>query len=784
MDLDIGEMEKRVAEKWDSIKLYKFSKNNLPLYTIDVPPPTISGELHMGHAFSYPHQDFLARYKRMRGFNVYYHLGFDDNGLPTERYTEKRTGKKGSSLPLRDFISNCLEISSQAEEKMSSLFRRLGLSMDFSDYYRTISPETQKISQRRFIELAKKGDAYRTEGPTLRCPACGTAISQIDLKDVSLKTDFVYVKFSGEFGDIIIATTRPEMMGACVAICVNPEDERFREYIGKKVTVPEYGYQVSIISDDYVRKDVGTGAEMICTFGDQNDVALWRKHGLETRIIMDAHGIMNHLSGPLEGMNIRDARKHMIDLLSSSGKVVKTERIEHTVNVHERCDTPIEIGIEKQWFIRCLNSVPQLLEMGSRISWFPEYMKIRYNNWVNGLKWDWCISRQRFYGIPFPVWICEDCGAIQFATDDELPVDPRLSSDGKICQNCGSPNIKGESDVMDTWATSSLTPEITLAHHDLQDNFPMDIRVQAHDIINTWTFTTILRSFLHHGDIPWKSILLSGLVHDPSGAKMSKSRGNISAPEYFIQTYGADSLRLWAASGLTWDDIKLKEQELVRGRRTVIKLYNAGKLISMLSSNHDYTGRPETSSIPSKWILSKLHRTLGTVEEMYDSMAFSKGRSELDNFFWNTFCDFYLEILKTEIKDGNLSEINTALFVFHKILLMYAPIIPFITDDIYDNLPAGHIKESIHLESWPDRSAIPKFPEESKMDYVINAVSSIRSAISSLKEKSQKDGEKLSIILHGDKEVLSPFSKLIQQLCRVEISEVKDGEEIGVDIAT
>lgn len=782
MDIPIEEIEEKWKNRWREMHLYRFVSGERPTYTMDIPPPTISGSLHMGHAFSYPHQDFVARYLRMKGYNVYYQFGYDDNGLPTEKYTEKVTGKKGKNTPLTEYLNLCREKSTEAEAEMSRLFERLGISADFSSYYRTSSEESVKISQKAFIELASDGRAYNAVGPTIRCPTCGTAISQIELKDRKFKTDFVHIIFGDGDNKLLIATTRPEMLASCVAIFVNPSDKRYSSIVGREITVPIYNHRVKVMADDYVKEDVGTGAEMVCTFGDQNDMYLWKKHSLPTRMIITQDGTIDDGNGPLYGMRIDQARKEIIKKLQDGGFVEKIERIEHSVNVHERCDTPIEIGIERQWFIRVLDIMPQLIEYGNRIEWLPEHMKIRYENWVNGLKWDWCISRQRYYGVPFPVWHCNDCDSVTYAEEPELPVDPRLDPPRK-CEKCGSSNMSPDTDVMDTWATSSLSPKIALSMNSLfETDYPMDIRFQGHDIISTWAFTTITRSLLHDGKIPWKKIMLSGIVSDPTGAKMSKSKGNVTNPVEVMDVYGADAIRFWSCSSLAWDDIRFKEQELVRGKRTIIKLYNAARLLKMLAEDAGLTDITyNAEGWYASWILSKLSEVVEKADKMMGDFLFSKARTEIDTFFWNTFCDYYLEFAKHASKSGNPLKkeiINAGLYTMLQVLKMYSPVIPFTTEEIYSQLPLVSRKSSIHLELWPESTdAQALAAAEAAIDYVVEAISAIRSE----KAKVTKAGRsETSVALTGSTHILTEQKGLIEAIAGVTIESITESEHFSL----
>ncbi|MCL4479962.1 MAG: valine--tRNA ligase, partial [Candidatus Thermoplasmatota archaeon] len=586
MDLDIPAMEEKWKKYWSENRIGSFDRSVLErnrCFSIDTPPPTISGKMHMGHAFSYPHQDFIARYKRMRGYNVYYPWGFDDNGLPTERFTEKALGIKAEKTDLAEFIRLCMQESAKAEEDLKKNWMNLGFSADFSNSYRTFSDESMRVSQSMFLDMISKGRAYREEGPTIRCPTCRTAISQIDLKDITQNSEFVYIKFRGPDIDVMIATTRPELIGACVAVAVNPQDERYSGIIGKVLETPFYHNKVKVIADEMVSSEKGTGAEMVCTFGDQNDIYLWRKYNLETRIILDDFGKFRESAGPISGLTVREGRKRIIELLEAEGVVDHIERIRHSVNAHERCDTPVEFGISKQWYVKVLDIRDDLKRYAHSVDWIPQHMRVRIDNWIDGLKWDWGISRQRFLGVPFPVWYCDTCGATVYAEPKMLPVDPRTANVSMKCPKCGSDSLEPERDVMDTWATSSLSPRLAMIHDGIFPKlYPMDVRFQGHDIISTWAFTTIVRSYIHDGSVPWKEIMISGNVYDPQGQKMSKSRGNIIEPGSLVAEYGADSVRYWASTALPGEDIRVREQDFVRGRRTVIKIYNAAKLVTML----------------------------------------------------------------------------------------------------------------------------------------------------------------------------------------------------------
>lgn len=790
MDIDIPGIENKWKSYWSQKSIYRFDPkvdDRSKWFAIDTPPPTISGKMHMGHAFSYPHQDFIARYKRMRGYNVYYPWGFDDNGLPTERFTEKSLGIKGEKTELKEFIRLCMIESEKAEKELLKNWSDLGFSANFENYYRTFSDTSIRVSQRMFLDLVRNERTYREEAPVVRCPTCTTAISQIEMKDASISTDFVYIRFGDETRPITIATTRPELIGACVALMVNPDDERYRSHIGKNIKVPLYGYDVPIIADELVSIDKGTGAEMLCTFGDQNDLLLWRKYNPGTRIILDDHGKLNENSKFLKGLNIHDARKKIIDELKTRNLIEKTERVKHFVNTHERCNTPVEIGISKQWFVRYLDLKDQFKKIAASAQWFPDHMRLRLDNWIDGLKWDWCISRQRFLGVPFPVWYCSSCGDTIFASEEQLPVDPRINKYNVQCNKCGSTDVIPEMDVMDTWATSSLSPRLALEADGLFDLlYPMDVRFQGHDIITFWAFTTIVRSSIHDNSAPWKSIFISGNVYDPYGQKMSKSKGNIVEPGSLITQYGADAVRYWASTSVPGDDIKVKEQDFVRGRRTVIKIYNAAKLVSMITEDNVIPENWDHPEYPvNVWIVSKLNRLVELCAQLMDTYQFSRSRAETDNFFWNTFCDNYLEIAKSLSNKKNMiskaeiaDTVGTLQYVLLQIMKLYAPIMPFITEEIYSSMKIRKL-DSIHLERWPEKLMRENMEvHETEIDQVISVISGIRAFKTSKKLPMSAELEK--ILIRGQKEILEKHADLMKIVMNVGTIELETGNELEV----
>jgi len=710
---DSKESEKKWSAFWEKEKLFSFKEEKgKKIYSIDTPPPTISGTIHIGHAFSYSQAEFIARYKRMKGFNVFYPFGFDDNGLPTEKFVEKKRGIKANKMDRNEFIKICLEETKKAEEEYKKVWSSLGISCDWNLFYSTISPEARKISQLSFIELFEQGREYRKEAPTIWCPDCHTAISQVELEDKEFDSTFNDVLFELEDGKkIIISTTRPELIPACVAVMVNLEDEKNKYLIGKKVKVPLMDYSVKVIGDKRVDPTKGSGIVMNCTFGDQVDMEWWKAYSLELRIIIDENGLLNEKAGKFAGMKLSDARKAILDELKEKGLLKEQKPIKHIVNVHERCGTPIEFLVTKQWFIRYLDLKEDFLKAGKELNWFPDFMKHRFDNWVNGLQWDWCISRQRFYGIPFPLWYCKKCGETVLAEKKDLPVDPLKDFPKKSCK-CGSKEFIPEKDVLDTWATSSLTPLINAKWTGKEFNkkiFPMSLRPQAHDIITFWAFNTIVKSLLHAKKVPWKDIMISGWGLDSKGKKMSKSKGNIVTPNQIIEKYSADALRYWASSINLGNDAPFQEKDVQTGQKLITKLWNASKFSLMNLDGFDGK-KPKKLELMDEWILHKFNETAKSMTNHFDKYEYGKAKAELELFFWQDFTDNYLELIKDRIynpdKRGKQAKAS-AQFALEKVLFGtlkgFAPIMPFITEEIYHLYFSKKEKQkSIHITDFPE----------------------------------------------------------------------------------
>ncbi len=731
---DLKNIENRWRVFWEEKKIYSFDrKTKKKIYSIDTPPPTVSGKMHIGHALSYSQQDFIARYKRMKGFEVFYPFGTDDNGLPTEKLVEKLKNVRSKEMTRTDFIDLCLDTLKDVLSEFVQDWKDIGMSCDFDLYYSTINKSSQIISQKSFLNLYKQGEIYREQFPTLYCSECQTPIAQAELEDKSKSSKFNTIRFFVEGKDFLIATTRPELIGACVAIFVNPKDERFKKFIGKKAKTPLYEEEVLIVGDDSASMEKGTGALMICSYGDKYDVDAIKRHKLKPKIIFDIKGRMK--DSRYFGLTIKQARTKILEDLQKANLLVEQKDIEHVVNVHERCGTEIEFLPVEQWFVKILDKKRKLIENGRKIKWRPEFMFKRYENWINGLEWDWSISRERHFGIPIPVWICSGCNHVIPANEKNLPVDPVAV--GKIkCGKCGGEALP-ETKVLDTWATSSLTPQITSELSNGKVKIPFSLRPQGHDIIRTWAFYTIVKTLLHENKLPWKEIAISGFV-TLGGQKMSKSKGNVIDPRKVMSDFGADALRYWAASPKLGEDVDYMEKDLVTGKKLVTKLLNAAKFV-FLNLNEWNGKKPAKITETDRLFLSKINEVIESCTEEFDNYNYSRVRGEVDNLFWKVFADNYLEIVKKRVYNGTKEEKDSAFWVLYQglfaILKLYAPFVPFVTEEIYQcHFRKFEVRESIHLEKWPSKIAISMHKYDSNVwGKMIEIIGKVRQAKSELK---------------------------------------------------
>ncbi|MDD5253522.1 MAG: valine--tRNA ligase [Candidatus Nanoarchaeia archaeon] len=781
-----ADVEKKWQDYWEKENIYKFDPNSKKkIYSVDVPPPYASaGHLHVGHALHYTQFEIIARYKRMKGFNVYFAPCFDDNGLPTEKYVEEKLGVNKNTVSRSEFRKLCIEANEEVERiYRDKVFKRLGHSYDWNLLYTTIGNEAQKVAQTSFVKLVKQGDCYRAEEPTIWCTYHQTALAQAEVEDLKRKTKLNYIDFDLENGEKInVATTRPEFLAACVGIFVHPDDVRYEDLVGKNAVVPIFNQKVPIMTDEKVDKDFGTGIVMICTFGDNTDIEWWKKHNLPLKIIIDKRGMLNELALEYKGLTLNDAREKIIEKLTKEGKLKNREELEQTVGSCWRCNTPVEYIVTKQWFIKALNYKNELIEQGRKINWYPEFFRVRYEDWTKNLGWDWCISRQRFFGVPIPAWYCNKCDNIVVAKENELPLDPLEIDRGK-CTKCKNGELKADEDVFDTWMTSSMTPQITARW--LEDplnykkKFPSSLRPQAQDIIRTWAFYTILKSYLHFKEIPWRDISLGTFVLDAKGRGMHKSKGNVVWADILLEKYDVDTFRHWVGKAKWGSDIPFKEEELVNGKKFLTKLWNASKFVLMHLENYDYS-KPNKIEDIDKYYLLKLNDIIKTATESYETYDTSEANKAIESYFWHDFCDNYLEIVKDRLYNPNVrggESRKSAQYTLYKILSnllkLIAPVVPHITEEIYHvDFAKNEENKSIHTAEWPKEEKIDGKLIIEKGDLFVKIVESVRK-IKTDNKKSLKD----EIVLTLDNKSLDLLKDLIDDLKAVtKAKEIKKGE--------
>lgn len=778
------EKEKKWQDYWQEKNIYEFDKNSQkPIYSIDTPPPTVNGKIHMGHLSSYMHIETVARHHRMKGENVFFPLGFDDNGLPTERYVEKKYNKKAHEMPLEEFIDLCTKTTSELEKEFHALYKSAGFSCNLKENYSSISKRTQTISQKSFLELYKKGYIYHAEAPALWCTECQTAVAQSELENADLESTFNYIKFYVENSDeyVIVATTRPEMLPACDCVFIHPDDKKNAHLKGKNLIVPYFNFAVPVLCDELVDMEKGSGVVMCCTFGDNVDKEWQRKYNLPIKEAFNSAGRMTALAGEFEGMKIKQARQVVIEKLNENGLLIKQENLTHAVSTHERCGTPIEIIVKKQWFIDVLSHKDEILGASKDLNWYPQNMRSRFTNWVENLQWNWCISRQRYYGVPFPVWYCKNCGHVHMASEDELPVNPRSTMPKGVCENCNSADFEPEHDVMDTWATSSLTPQICtdlVTNKGLSDDMiPMNLRPNAHDNIRVWDFYTVVKSLYHFGKLPWKDVMISGYVTSADGSKLSKKSGNNkNSPQDIIAQYSADVTRYWANNLSLGKDSCFSLDSFDAGKKLSNKIWNASKFV--LSFLYDYTPSPVELLPMDKWMIEKYKKVFKSFQKNLDRYEISLALSEVEKLFWG-FCDDYIELVKRRLYNPDIYGQNateSAKYACYTVLLgmlkMFAVFMPHITEEIYmdyfaekENMPSIHLSGYLNLGEEIDEELVKRGEE------VMQIVSRVRQF-----KSENKISLKTSI---KDVKVTSKYAEFIKQ-CEVDIKAVGSIGELEI----
>ncbi len=757
-------LEAKWGTEWETAGTYAFDRTaeRAAVFSIDTPPPTVSGSLHVGHIFSYTHTDTIARYQRMQGKAVFYPMGWDDNGLPTERRVEnfygvrcdptvapvdgyeppEKPGKKRQdfeAIGRRNFVELCERLTETDEQVFEDLFRLVGLSVDWSLGYTTVSERSQRTSQRGFLRNLARGEAYSQEAPSLWDTTFQTAVAQAELEDRERPGAYHDLAFHRPDGgpDIVISTTRPELLVSCVALVAHPDDERYQPLFGTTVTTPVFGVEVPVTAHKLAEPDKGTGIAMICTFGDLTDVIWWRELELETRAVVGKDGrftreapewlptdaarsAYDQFAGKASG----GAQQVMVELLTSSGELLgEPKKINHPVKFYEKGDKPLEIVTTRQWYIRNGGRSEELrsalLARGAELIWHPDYMRHRYDNWVGGLNGDWLISRQRFFGVPIPLWYrLNDDGEPNYdqpltPPETALPVDPQADvPDGYTADQRDRPGgFTGDPDIMDTWATSSLTPQIACGWEEDPDlfarTFPMDVRPQAHEIIRTWLFSTVVRSHYEHGTVPWANAALSGWILDPDRKKMSKSVGNVVVPTDLLEQHGADAVRYWAAGGRPGTDTAFDPGQMKIGRRLAIKILNASKFA--LGAGDAPAGAVATEPIDLA-MLAELATLVDDATRAFDGFDYARALQRTEDFFWR-FCNDYLELVKGRAyreNDPAAVSARVALrLALTTLLRLFAPFLPYVTEEVWswcrtaDGVLPGFEAASVHRASWP-----------------------------------------------------------------------------------
>ena len=718
--MELGEYDHRAVEAaarelWEAHDIYRYDRGgDGPVFSVDTPPPYVSAaHLHVGHAMSYSQPDFIVRYRRMRGERVFYPIGFDDNGLPTERYVEQAHGVRAVDMPRAEFTALCLAETRRVAERYEDLWRRLALSVDWSLRYSTIDARCQRTAQTSFVKLYEAGHLRRAQDPILWCPEDRTSLAQADVEDLERTSRLHTIKF----GDgILIATTRPELLPACVALYHHPGDARYSG-LGR-ATVPLFGYQVPVLTDESVDPEFGTGLMMVCTFGDSEDVLKWRRDHLDLRLVVEPDGRLGELAGEFAGLLLTQARSAIVKALGEAGLLVSSEPVRQVVGVHERCQTPVEFQIRPQWFIAVREHADRFRARTAELEWIPPFMRRRLEDWIDGLKWDWNITRQRRYGVPFPVWFCAACAAPVLARLEDLPVDPLADKPPvSSCPSCDGGELTPDPDVMDTWMTSSLTPQVNdgwaLAGTD-PALAPMSMRVQAFEIIRTWLFYSVVQSELLFGRVPWRTALISGWGLSEQGKKLSKrdldkSTGpdgyNRYVPDDVMGKYGADAVRLWATRSRIGTDLRYNEKDIRTGRKFAVKLWNVGRFLSMNLGDLDVSAEPPSPGerdIVDRWLLAHLADTVAEATAAFEGHDYMQAHQAASRMFWSVYCDRYLEMIKDRLgRDGDSAR-WTLWESFRVLLGLFAPFAPFVTERMYQQFYGAHEGAvSLHLTRWP-----------------------------------------------------------------------------------
>ncbi|NWG10871.1 valine--tRNA ligase [Candidatus Bathyarchaeota archaeon] len=787
-EFDAIAIEKKWQKKWEEMGIYHFDwkDEKRPTFSIDTPPPYPSGEFHMGNVLNWTYFDMVARYKRMKGYNVHFPQGWDCHGLGIEVQAEKENNIRKREVPPDKFRKLCEQLVEKYIAIMKEGVIRLGCSVDWTTEYRTMNPDYWRRTQLSFIILHKKDFMYQGTHPVNWCPGCETAIADAEVNYEEREGALYYIKFPLEDSPnhLLIATTRPEFIPACVAVAINPTDDRFKKYIGGKIIVPVVNRAVNIIPDEGVDPSFGTGVVMICTYGDKEDVKTVIKHKLPAITLLAENGKINENGGKYAGLTISEAKKSMAKDLEVAGLLQKTEKIKQEMGVCDRCETPVEILERKQWFMRTRILTDKLEEKANEIVWYPDYMKTRLIDWARSLDWDWVISRQRVFGTPIPVWYCKYCNEVILAEEQWVPIDPKLEKPRiEKCPKCGGREFFPERDVFDTWMDSSISCAVHAGwpyKEDWRKLFPADLHPSGIDIIRTWAYYLMVRHLALFNEKPYKSCLINGMVLGSDGRKMSKSLKNYVAAPEVLDKVGTDATRQWAANGgATGSDIPFRWQDVEYGRRFITKLWNAARFVS--AQLKDYVPSEESElQLLDWWVLSKTERLTQRATDAFEKCQFNMVMEEIRNFTWHVFCDQYLEAVKDRLYKPELygekarkASQFTLYTVLHRIIQLLAPIMPHMTEEIYQTMYSEDIgQKSLQLTPWPTTET-SKIDEEieKKGDLVMAVITEVR------REKAEKrkplnaeikrvklyaGSSRFASIISDNKEVISGTCKIAQ----------------------
>ncbi len=799
--IDFLAMEEKWQFKWEEWGTYHFDwkDRSKPTFSIDTPPPYPSGEFHMGNVLNWTYFDIVARYKRMRGYNVHFPQGWDCHGLQIERRAEQEFGIKKTEMQTAKFIDLCKEFVNKYINIMKTAIRQLGCSNDWTTEYKTMNPDYWRRTQLSFIKLYRTGYIYRGTHPVNWCPSCETAIADAEVNYETKKGILHYIKFSLEKDHMTIATTRPELIPACVTVAVNPKDKRYKQHIGKKIHVPTTNRTVEIITDNMVDPDFGSGAVMICTYGDKADVKTVAKHRISPITIMTTDGKMNQNAGKYEGLSMQEARRTISDDLEKQGLLTKTEHIEQEIGLCDRCETPIEILETRQWFLKSRKLTSKVNKTADNLAWYPDYMKTRLIDWAKSLDWDWVISRQRVFGTPIPIWYCQKCGEIILAEENWPPIDPKQENPRiKKCPKCDNVKFIPERDVFDTWMDSSITCAVHAGWPDASEKewrrlFPADLHPSGTDIIRTWAYYLMLRHLALFDETPYKACLINGMVLGKDGRKMSKSLGNYIATSEVFDKYGADTSRQWAAGGgTTGSDIPFRWPDVEYAWRFLIKLWNASRFVSLLLK--DYRPRkPLKTRLLDEWLLAKMDQATLKITEAFEKCQFNIAMEAIRSFAWRDLCDNYIEAAKHRLYKGEVygeTEREAAQYslytALHRLMRLFAPIAPHITEEIYQFMFVEEKKNrSIHLSSWPvvERNEIDE-KIIVKGDLVIALIGEIRreKARKRLPLNSEIAELKIYAESEADIETLQECIEDITGTCKIGKVEISSGKGKGVKV--